>query len=97
MAQNRGLKNDILRLRKRGLSYKQISDKLKCSKGTVQYHCTLNNLTDIGMNNHPVSRTVALAIYNHQKTHTNKQGCVKFGLSRGTIKKYGIFENIPLS
>jgi 5-methylcytosine-specific restriction endonuclease McrA len=33
------VKDEILRLRKLGYSYPQIQAKLKCSKGTISYHC----------------------------------------------------------
>lgn len=33
-------KQDILKLRKKGLSYNAISKKLGCSKGTVHFHCS---------------------------------------------------------
>jgi len=36
---NKGLGAKILKLRKGGLSYNKISGKLKCSKGTVAFHC----------------------------------------------------------
>ena len=35
-----GLKEKILSLRKQGQSYRQISKKLKCSKGLISYHCS---------------------------------------------------------
>lgn len=34
-----GLQDDILKLRGEGLSYRQIEDRLGCSKGTIAYHC----------------------------------------------------------
>lgn len=33
------MKEEILRLRSEGRSYRQIVDELGCSKGTVAYHC----------------------------------------------------------
>lgn len=33
------VKNQILNLRKQGLSYNDIQEKLKCSKATISYHC----------------------------------------------------------
>jgi len=35
-------KDDILRLRKKGLSYRTIAKKLGCSKATISYHCGKN-------------------------------------------------------
>ncbi len=33
------IKDKILKLRKKGLSYRKIQEKIKCSKGTIAYHC----------------------------------------------------------
>ena len=33
------IKEDILRLREMGLSYRKIEERLGCSKGTISYHC----------------------------------------------------------
>lgn len=37
---NYGLKEKILKLRKQGKSYNQISKELSCSKGTISFHCS---------------------------------------------------------
>lgn len=36
-------KEEILRLREQGLTYRQIAKKLGCSKGTISYHCGLDD------------------------------------------------------
>ncbi|HUS49184.1 MAG TPA: winged helix-turn-helix domain-containing protein, partial [Candidatus Paceibacterota bacterium] len=50
------LKNKIISLRKQGLSYREISKILKCSRGSVSYHCSkLENddkITKQNSNNH---------------------------------------------
>lgn len=33
------MKNDIIRLRELGKTYSEIQKELKCSKGTISYHC----------------------------------------------------------
>jgi biotin operon repressor len=33
------LKNEIISLRKKGLTYNEIKDKLKCAKSTISHHC----------------------------------------------------------
>ncbi len=35
-----GLKERILSLRKKGLSYREIEKKLRCSKSLISYHCS---------------------------------------------------------
>ena len=42
-------KEDIIRLRRQKKSYREIEDKLSCSKGTIAYHCKQEGLEDIGL------------------------------------------------
>ena len=35
-------REDILALRRQGLSYREIQNELGCSKGTISYHCGKN-------------------------------------------------------
>ena len=44
------MKDKILELRRKGLSYKQIVKEIGCSPSTVAFHCKKNNLTNIGLN-----------------------------------------------
>jgi len=44
------LKFNILKLRSEGKSYDEISELLNCSKSTISYHCSNNDLSDIGLN-----------------------------------------------
>lgn len=46
------MKEKIIELRKNGLNYNEISNKLKCSKSTVSYHCSkIPNNEDIKIQN----------------------------------------------
>lgn len=38
------MKDKILKLRREGKTYKEITNLLKCSKSTVSYHCNKNNI-----------------------------------------------------
>lgn len=49
-------KQDIIRLRKQGKSYRQIEDELGCSKGTVAYNCKQAGLEDIGKKQQKISK-----------------------------------------
>ena len=40
------MKDKILKLRRDGLTYDEIKNKLKCSKSTISYHCKKANLGD---------------------------------------------------
>lgn len=84
----RGIKQHILQLRKEGFSYRDIQDKLKCSKATINYHCQNENLTDTGLKVEAVTEKVKEQIYEFTKTNTVKKAMEKFGLGRTTIKKY---------
>lgn len=59
------LKDKILRLRGMGYSYKKIQDEVKCSKGTISYHCgegqkeKYNNRLKLSRSNqHPLIRKI---------------------------------------
>ncbi len=42
------IKNDIIKLRKEGKNYNDISKILNCSKGTISYHCkNIENNNDL--------------------------------------------------
>ena len=88
MAKPRNIKNEILKLRREGKTYSQISSEMKCAKSVVHYHCKKHNLTDIGLQNYKISDEIANEIREYSKTHTNKDTSEKFNLSLSTIKKY---------
>lgn len=60
------LKEKILDLRKQGYSYNKISEKLKCSKGTISFHCTNYNL------NSPIIRQLSKEEINEKIKKTRK-------------------------
>lgn len=84
----RGIKEEILQLRKEGFSYREIQKKLNCSKSTINYHCQNEKLTDTGLKVEVVSEKVKEEIYEFTKTNTVKKAMEKFGLGRTTIKRY---------
>lgn len=43
------LKEKIIELRKKGLTYNQIKNELKCAKSTISYHCQKNDLVKINI------------------------------------------------
>jgi|LakMenE18May11ns_1017448.scaffolds.fasta_scaffold8569056_1 transposase len=88
MAIKRNLKPQILSLRNQGKSYREIQKELVCSKGTINYHCKENELTDIGMKVAPISDDVKFEISDFCKEHTLMEASNHFGLSLSTIKKY---------
>jgi DNA-binding CsgD family transcriptional regulator len=88
MARPRQLKNQVLTLRAEGKSYRAIQKELHCSRGTVNYHCKDNDMTDTGMKVYPISKELKLQISEFCKTSTSVKASEHFGLSLSTIKKY---------
>lgn len=88
MARPRQLKNKVLTLRAEGKSYRAIQKELNCSRGTVNYHCKDNDMTDIGMKIHPLPNDIKIQIAEFCQTNTSVKATQHFGLSLSTIKKY---------
>ena len=88
MARPRQLKNKVLTLRAEGKSYRAIQKELNCSRGTVNYHCKENDMTDIGMKVHPLPNEIKIQIAEFCQTNTSVKATDHFGLSLSTIKKY---------
>ena len=88
MAIRRNLKPQILTLRNQGKSYREIQRELNCSKGSINYHCKENDLTDIGMKVTPVDNSIKSEIAEFCKEHTLSEASNFFKLSLSTIKKY---------
>lgn len=94
MSAPRQLKNEILDLRIEGKTYREIQKLLSCSRGTINYHCKRNELTDTGMKLHKITKEQKIAIAEYCKTHTSKQGTVRFGLGLSTIKAYRKYQSL---
>ena len=78
----KGLKENILKLFKEGLSYNKIKDQLKCSKGIISYYCS--NLRDKKYTEEKIK------LY---QDYYNKCGSIvktskNFGLYRKTLSTY---------
>jgi transposase len=93
MAIKRNLKNQILTLRNQGKSYREIQKELICSRGTINYHCRENELTDIGMKIPPVDTELKSQIADYCKDSTLADASKYFGLSLSTIKKYKKYQD----
>ena len=88
MARPKGLKHKVLTLRAEGKSYRTIQKELQCSRGTINYHCKDNDMTDIGMKIHPLSNETKSEIAEFCQSNTSVKATDHFGLSLSTIKKY---------
>lgn len=80
-------KEDIIRLRKQGESYREIENELDCSKGTVAYHCKQAGLEDIGKKNN-ISEKKKAKIREYRKSHTSSETARKFDVSRASVEKH---------
>jgi len=85
---DKGLKNEIIKLRQQGLTYNEIKDELKCSKSTISYHCRNSGLEDSNLFRKPNKEE----INQMQKLYGELKSCVKvaekMNWSRITIAKY---------
>lgn len=81
-------KDDIIRLRKQGKSYREIENKLDCSKGTISYHCKQAGLEDVGLGHDELSDEKKKKIIEYRKSHTSTKTAEKFGVSRASVEKH---------
>lgn len=93
---DKGLKEQIIDLRKKGLSYNEIAEQLKCSKGSVSYHCEKVSLTNIGLRKDELKWEEIEKVKKFYKDHSLKETAACFGISFSTIKKYAKKEKKPL-
>ena len=84
----KGSKNRILELFKEGYSYNEIAEKLRCSKGTISFHCS--KLRENKFSEH------RLREYQHYYDEGNSLNKVssKFNISRQSLGKYLIQRKI---
>jgi transposase len=88
MSASKHLREPILKLRGEGKSYRQIEKILKCSRGSVHYHCDNNGLTDTGKKRFPINAETKKEIYEYCKTHSDAEAMNHFSKSLSTIQKY---------
>lgn len=88
MAKPKMLKQKVLNLRNKGKSYREIQKELECSRGTINYHCKANDMTDTGKKKHPIPTELKQQIAEYCKGNTSLKASEYFKLSLSTIKKY---------
>lgn len=81
-------KDDIIRLRKQGKSYREIEEKLGCSRGNISYHCKQEGLDDIGKKNKELSDEKKQKVKKLRKENTISQVSKKLGIAESTVVKY---------
>lgn len=83
------LENQIVKLRLKGKSYKEIASVLECSAAVISYHCQKNNLTQIGLSkNVDITDKVKKEITKYYFEHSLEETASKFNVSFSTVKKY---------
>ena len=87
------VKEEILKMREDGFSYREISKKIGCSRATISYHCKRWNLTDIGLNSGRDAKSKKIEIQEYYKNHTNKETAEFFNISESSVSRYKINKN----
>lgn len=87
----RAIKLRILELRREKKSYREIESILNCSRGTISYHCSKHNLTDLGKKRYAVNDDLKYSISEYCKTNSVENAVKHFGVSKRTIFKYKKF------
>lgn len=85
---DKGFKKDIIKLRKEGLTYKEIKCKINCSISTISYHCRNAGLDDQNRFRKPTKKEVEdmQSFYNEVKS--SLKVAKKFGWAKTTVLKY---------
>jgi DNA-binding CsgD family transcriptional regulator len=82
------LKEKIIKLRKNGLSYKQIESELRCARSTIQYHCKNEGLNENLSQPNRLNDKLILKIKEEYRTRTAKQIAEKYEISKNVVYKY---------
>ena len=91
----KGLKEEILSLRKKGLSYNEIANSLNCSKGSVSFHCKKVGLTNIGLKKDELKFDEIEKVKEYYLNHSLKETAAYFNISFTTVKRYAKKERKP--
>ena len=91
MSTKRNLKSEIINLRNQGKSYREIKQILNCSKGTINYHCKILGMVDIGKKKYPIDNEMKKSISEYCKNHSLVETSKVFKLSISTINNYKNF------
>lgn len=83
------MKEEILRLRKLGYSYKKIKEELGCARSTISYHCKFNNMNTPLPYPNKLSDDIIELIKTEYKTKTAKEISINLNISKSVVQKYG--------
>ena len=82
------LKQKILRLRQNGKTYKEIKNELKCSKGTISYHCKNSGIENFNEFRSPSKEEINDMQKYYNEHQSSDKTAKHFGWSKFTILKY---------
>jgi hypothetical protein len=81
-------KKDIIKLRKQGLTYDEIKNKLGCSKGTISYHCKNAGLDNYKKYTVPTDEDKKEMQKIYDRTKSSIKTSEETGWSKSTVLKY---------
>ncbi len=81
-------KEEIISLRKSGLTYNQIQEKLGCSKSTIAYHCKNENLDSKGKYEHTTQDKIDKWQSFYDEGNLVYEVAEKFKIHKTTVGKY---------
>lgn len=84
------MKEEIIKLRKEGKSYREIEKEIGCSRATISYHCNRSGLGGRIDNIEIISGDVELIIKIQEfyKNNTTEETAKEFRISKSTVKRY---------
>jgi len=82
------MKEKILELRKQGLSYKEIQEKLGCSRSTISYNCTKHNLNTPIKNQIELSEELISHLREDRLLLSIENVSKKYGISVRQVRKH---------
>lgn len=91
------MKDMILKLRREGKTYSEITKICGCVKSTVAYHCKLAGMDNPSSNRRILTQEQIDCINEYYKTHTVRQTAEQFSISSHLVKSYVGIKRVPLT
>ena len=79
------MKEEIIKLRKEGKSYREIEKEVGCSRANISYHCKRENLGGRIVNG---DEEFIIKLQDFYNNNTAEETAKEFGISRTTVIKY---------
>lgn len=83
------MKNEVIRLRSQGMTYKEITKSLGISKSTISFHLGNTDLKGrLDKIDTKITKNLVEKLKEYYKNHTIEECVVRFGISRSSVIKY---------